>query len=77
MRLELHQPLPERLATCLPRCLLNGVDYIFGIVGGQILPNVSALPIQNELDFLRFLIDHDIRLHGTDSFLWVVTCCGN
>ena len=34
--------------------------------------DLSSFPIQKELDFLRFLFDNGVRLHGADSLLWVV-----
>jgi len=54
------------------RCLFDKFDDVFGFVGVQNLPDISGFPNLNELDFLRFLIDNDVGLHGTDSFPCVV-----
>ena len=77
MTLELHQPCQERLPAGLLRCLFDEIDNVFGLVGGQMLPDRSGRPIQNELDFLRLLINNNVRLHGMDSFPWGVTSCCN
>jgi hypothetical protein len=62
--LELHQPCLERLTTGLLSCIFDEPDHVFRLVGGQLFPDFSVTPIQNELDFLRFLIDNDVGLHG-------------
>ena len=70
MTLELHQPCQERLPAGLLRYLFDEIDNVFGLVGGQMLTDLSARPIQNEIDFLRLLINNHVCLHGMDSFDW-------
>jgi len=59
----------ERFATSVLRCLFDELDYVFGFVGSQLFPCFSRIPIQNELDFLRFLIDNEVGLHDRDYLI--------
>jgi hypothetical protein len=40
---------------------------VFRLIRIQTLPDVSACPIKNELDFLSVLIDNDVCLYDNES----------